>query len=130
MRDRLLHLAILGASIIATGPRLLAHHSAAAEYDLDKTVTVQGVVTKVEWTNPHVYVYVDVKDANGQVVNWSLEGASPIALFRDGVHKDSLKIGDAVTVVAYPARTVEHLADMKTVVLGDGRKVMDRSGKQ
>jgi hypothetical protein len=131
MRDCFLRLASVCVAIVAAaGAHLLAHHSAAAEYDLDKTVTVQGVVTKVEWTNPHVYVYVDVKDANGQTVNWSLEGASPIALFRDGVHKDSLKVGDSVVVVGYPARTVEHLADMKTVVMSDGRKVMDRSGKQ
>jgi hypothetical protein len=131
MRDLTRHLAIVSTVIfLATGPDVLAHHSAAAEYDLDKTVTVQGVVTKIEWTNPHVYVYVDVKDANGQVVNWALAGASPIALYRDGVHKDSLKIGDSVTVVGYPARTVAHLADMKSVVLADGRRVLDRSGKQ
>ncbi len=131
MRDRFLHLAIVGTVIfVATGAQVLAHHSAAAEYDVDKTVTVQGVVTKIEWTNPHVYVYVDVKDANGQNVNWSLEGASPIGLYRDGVHKDALKVGDSVTVVGHPARTVEHLAEMETVVLADGRKVMDRSGKQ
>ena len=115
---------------IAAGAQVLAHHSAAAEYDVDKTVTVQGVVTKIEWTNPHVYVYVDVKDANGRNVNWSLEGASPIGLYRDGVHKDALKVGDSITVVGHPARTVEHLAEMETVVLADGRKVMDRSGKQ
>ena len=116
--------------LLLTGKGLLAHHSAAAEYDVDKTITVQGVVTKIEWTNPHVYIYVDVKDTNGRTVSWSLEGASPIALYRDGVHKDSLKVGDAITVVGSPARTVEHLAEMHSVVMADGRKVFDRSGKQ
>jgi hypothetical protein len=84
----------------------------------------------VEWTNPHIYFYLDVKDANGEVVKWAIAGASPIGLYRDGVKKDTLKIGDTVTVVGFPARTVEHLADMKSVVLADGRKVFDRSGKQ
>ena len=109
---------------------MLAHHSAAAEYDVEKTVTVQGVITKIEWTNPHVYIYVDAKDADGHIVNWSLEGASPIGLYRDGVHKDSLKIGEVITVVGSPARTVEHLAEMHSVVTADGRKLFDRSGKQ
>ena len=132
MKNRLRQFAAVCTSawLVGAGAPLLAHHSAAAEYDQDKTVTVQGIITKIEWTNPHVFVYVDAKDANGQVVNWSLEGASPIALFRDGVHKDSLKIGDSVTVVAFPARTVPHLADMKSIALADGTKLMDRSGKQ
>lgn len=116
--------------LLVAGAPLLAHHSAAAEYDQDRTVTVQGIVTKIEWTNPHIFIYLDAKDENGQVVTWSLEGASPIALFRDGVHKDSLKIGDAITVVAFPARTVAHLGDMKTIMRADGTKLMDRSGKQ
>jgi hypothetical protein len=131
MKDRLLRLlsaASVGVLLVASPA--LAHHSAAAEYDETKMVTVQGTVTKVEWTNPHVYFYIDVKDANGQVVNWAISGASPLGLYRDGVHKDSLKIGDSVTVVGFPARTVEHLATMKSVVLADGRKVLDRSGKQ
>ena len=114
--------------LAATAP-LGAHHSAAALYDEGKTVTVQGVVTKVEWTNPHVYVYIDVKDANGQTVNWSLEGASPIALYRDGVRKDSLKNGDVVTVTGSPARSVEHLAEIKSITFADGRKAFDRSRK-
>jgi hypothetical protein len=130
MRERLLPLLLACVVLLLAAAPLVAHHSAAAEYDLSKTVTLQGVVTKVEWTNPHIYFYVDVKDANGEVVNWAIAGASPLGLYREGFKKDSLKIGDSVTVVAFPARTVDHLADMKSVVLADGRRVLDRSGKQ
>jgi hypothetical protein len=130
MTDRLLPpLLACAVSLMATAP-LVAHHSAAAEYDLSKTVTLQGTITKVEWTNPHIYFYVDVKDANGEVINWAIAGASPIGLYRDGFKKDSLKVGDSVTVVGFPARKVEHLADMKSIMLADGRKLLDRSGKQ
>jgi hypothetical protein len=115
--------------LLATGAPLRAHHSAAAIYDETRIVTLQGVVTKIEWTNPHVFIFVDVKEANGQVVNWSFEGASPIGLYRDGVHKDSLKIGDAVTVAGAAARAVEHLAEIRSITFADGRKVFDRSGK-
>ena len=129
MRNKVFRLLAASVGVLAAAPAL-AHHSAAAEYDLSKTVTLQGTITKVEWTNPHIYFYVDVKDEGGQVVNWAIAGASPIGLYRDGFKKDSLKIGDSVTVVGFPARRVEHLADMKSVVLADGRKLLDRSGKQ
>jgi Family of unknown function (DUF6152) len=128
MRD-ILRLCLACTVALAAAPAL-AHHSAAAEYDLSKTVTLQGTITKVEWTNPHIYFYVDVKDANGGVVNWAIAGASPIGLYRDGFKKDSLTVGDSVTVVGFPAWKVEHLADMKSVMLADGRKLLDRSGKQ
>jgi len=127
MRDRVLFAA---CAVVLTAAPLAAHHSAAAEYDLSTSVTVQGTITKVEWTNPHIYFYVDVKGANGEVVNWAIAGASPTQLYRDGFKKDSLKVGDSVIVVGFPARKVEHLADMKSVTLADGRKLLDRSGIQ
>jgi hypothetical protein len=129
MRHTVLRLSALCAIALSAAPAF-AHHSAAAEYDLSKTVTLQGTITKVEWTNPHIYFYVDVKDASGEVVQWAIAGASPIGLFRDGFKKDSLKVGDSVTVIGFPAWKVEHLADMKSVTLADGRKLLDRSGKQ
>jgi hypothetical protein len=115
--------------LLAGATPLLAHHSAAAIYDEAKTVTVQGLVTKIEWTNPHVYIHVDAKQATGEIVSWSLEGPSPIGLYRDGVHKDSLKVGDTVTVVGVPARSVDHLAEIRAITFADGRKVFDRSPK-
>jgi hypothetical protein len=73
---------------------VLAHHSFAAEYD-SKEVTLTGVITKVEWTNPHIYFYIDVKDASGNVVNWAVEGYPPNTLKRTGFTRDDLKVGDA-----------------------------------
>jgi hypothetical protein len=130
MSKRLIWLSATSVTVwLAGAAPLRAHHSAAAIYDEGKTVTVQGMVTKVEWTNPHVFIHVDAKETTGQVVSWSFEGASPIGLYRDGVHKDSLKVGETVTVVGVPARSVEHLAEIRTITFADGRKVFDRSGK-
>src|SRR5262245_37864396 len=76
----------------------LAHHSFAAEYDSNKPVTLKGSITKVEWLNPHVYFYMDVKDDKGNVVNWAVENGAPNSLYRNGWRKESLKLGDMVTV--------------------------------
>ena len=83
---------------------MLAHHSFAAEYESKDLVTLTGVITKVEWTNPHIYFYVDVKDASGTVVNWAVEGYPPNTLKRTGFTRDDLKVGDTVTVTAYTAK--------------------------
>jgi hypothetical protein len=82
---------------------VLAHHSFAAEYE-SKEVTLTGTITKVEWTNPHIYFYIDVKDASGNVVNYAVEGYPPNTLKRTGFTRDDLKIGDLVTISAYPAK--------------------------
>lgn len=82
---------------------LLAHHSFAAEYE-SKEVTLTGAITKVEWTNPHIYFYIDVKNAGGDVVNWAVEGYPPNTLKRTGFTRDDLKVGDTVTITAYPAK--------------------------
>ena len=79
-----------------------AHHAASTKYDEKKPVTLKGSVTKVEWLNPHVYFYIDVKDSNGNVVNWAVENAPPNVLYRRGWGKDALKIGDMVTVEGFP----------------------------
>jgi hypothetical protein len=100
----------------------VAHHSFAAEFDGNKRLSFQGVVTKVEWTNPHTYFFVDVKD-DGHVVNWAFETAGPNLLSRLGWKRDSLKVGDRVTVVAYPAWDGAKIASARSVVLADGHKV-------
>jgi hypothetical protein len=99
-----------------------AHHSVSAEFDLTKQITLKGQITKIEWMNPHVYVYVDVK-AGGKMANWACETAGPNTLTRQGWSRLSLKIGDRVTVVGYPARDGAYVASAREVVLADGRKV-------
>jgi hypothetical protein len=102
---------------------LAAHHSFAAEYDSKQQVTLEGVVTKVEWMNPHTWFYLDVKGGDGKVLNWSIEGANPNALARRGWRKNSLKVGDKVTVVAYRAKDGSTTVNARTIVMADGQKV-------
>ncbi|HET9129642.1 MAG TPA: DUF6152 family protein, partial [Terriglobia bacterium] len=107
----------------------LAHHSFAAEYDATKPVTLKGVVAKVEWTNPHIRFYMDVKGPGG-TARWEITGPSVNSLARNGEKKDSLKIGETVTVDGFLARNVKNLANMKTVRSLDGKILLDRIGDQ
>jgi hypothetical protein len=100
---------------------LRAHHSFAAEFDSNKVVTLNGVVTKVEWTNPHTYFYVDVTDDQGKVANWAVEGGAPNALYRAGWKPTSLKTGDRVTIVGSRAKDGSNLANATSFSLPDGR---------
>ncbi len=102
---------------------LLAHHSFAAEYDEKKPITLKGVVTKVEWANPHARFYVDVKDDRGNVTNWNLELASPNVLVRNGWKRNSLQVGDAVEVSGSQAKDGSNMANARAVTLSDGRRV-------
>ena len=102
---------------------LSAHHSFAAEFDGAKQITLSGTVTKVDWVNPHAYIYVDVKGEDGTVVNWALESGAPNALYRAGWRKDDLKVGDSVTFSAFLAKDGSHTAAARQVTLPDGRKV-------
>lgn len=100
-----------------------AHHSFAAEYDEKKPVKVTGIVKKVEWTNPHSRMYLDVKDANGKVTVWNFEFGSPNHLFRAGWTRNTVKEGDQITVEGWGAKDGSHLAQTRQVILADGRKV-------
>ena len=116
--------------MILTALPVLAHHSFAAEYDSDKPVQITGTVTKVEWTNPHVHFYVDVKNNQGQVVNWNIELGPPLILRHLGWRQDSLKTGDQVTVEGYLAKDQSNLANAKKVTLADGRSVFAGSSAE
>ena len=112
----------LFSAILIAAP-LWAHHSFAAEYDANKPVEIKGTVTKVEWTNPHARFYVDAKDASGKIVNWNLELASPNVLVRNGWTRKALKIGDAISVQGSQAKDGSLMANARSVVLADGKKV-------
>ena len=135
MRVRLgVGILLAGVGLLASGPSMLAHHAFAAEYDAQKPVTLKGAVTRVEWTNPHARFYVDVKDENGGVTNWNFELASPNVLVRNGWGRNTVKVGDAVTVSGSMAKDGANLANARSVVLADGRKVFagsqaDQDGK-
>jgi hypothetical protein len=103
--------------------QLLAHHSFAAEFDAQKVVRLTGTLTRVEWTNPHVYFYLDVKDENGVTVQWTFEAGAPGALSRQGFRKGDIKIGDTIVVDGYRAKDGSNLVDARRVTLGDGRIV-------
>lgn len=117
-------LAVLAAIVaLALAIPALAHHSFSAEFDGSKLIELKGVVTRIEWTNPHIYFYLDVKDDKGNTTNWGCEAASPGSLRRQGWNRDSLKVGDQVIVGGYPARDGSKLADARRVTLPDGRRI-------
>jgi hypothetical protein len=109
-------------AVVAASPAL-AHHSFSAEFDGTKVIELKGTVTKIDWANPHVYFYLDVKDDKGATTNWGCETASPGSLHRQGWSRDSLKVGDQVIVDGYPARDGSKLADARRVTLPDGRRI-------
>jgi len=119
-----LGLLVGGIGLLVAALPALAHHAFVAQYDASKSTTLHGVVTKVEWTNPHARFYVDVKDKSGKVTNWNLELASPNALRRLGWTRDILKVGDQVSVFVAPAKDGTKMANARTVTLSDGRKMV------
>ena len=101
----------------------LAHHSAIAEYDLAKPVKVSGTVTRVEWTNPHIWFYVDVKNPDGTVTNWGFSGGAPGVLQRRGISRTAMKIGDQVVVQGFRAKDGSSNGSGDSVTFPDGRRV-------
>lgn len=100
-----------------------AHHSFAAEYDAAKPVTIHGSVVRVEWTNPHARFYVEAKEADGTIVTWNLELASPNVLVRQGWTRTSLKIGDEITVTGSSAKDGSKMANARNVTLASGKRI-------
>ena len=116
----LLALPLLAAAF-AVG--VYAHHSFAAEYDSSKPIKVSGVVTKVEWQNPHIWFYVDVKNDDGTVTNWAFSGGAPGQLMRRGVMRSSIQPGMTIMVEGFMAKDGSHNANGSKVTFPDGRMV-------
>jgi hypothetical protein len=115
--------------IVASGLPALAHHSFSEEFDTSKPITLAGVVTRIDWENPHVHYYVDVAGPEGTVVNWSCETGGPGRLARKGWTQDSLKVGDKIVVHGFLAKDGSHAADGREVTLADGRKIGSDPGQ-
>lgn len=113
---------IFAAGLLAAATPLLAHHSFSAEFDGTKNVKLEGTVTKVDWMNPHIWVYLDVKDANG-TAHWQCEGGPPNTLTRNGWTKDALKQGDNVTIDGTLSKDGSRTCNARSIKLPDGRNV-------
>ena len=113
--------AILVAIFLALAIPALAHHSLTAEYDTERTVTLTRAITEMKWTNPHAWLYINVKDDKGQVQNWAIEFATPNQLYRRGWTREDLPAGSVVTVNGYPSRDKAPRISSIDVKLPDGR---------
>jgi hypothetical protein len=110
--------ALLGAAAPA-----LAHHSLQSEYDINQSITLKGIIAKVDWVNPHVSVYVDVKDDNGNVTKWEVTTLPPGNLQRGGLTRDLLGYGKPVSILAFRARDGANLAFLRTITFADGHRL-------
>jgi len=121
------HVRVFGviALSVQLSSTISAHHSFAAQYDASKPIEMRGTVTKVEWTNPHARLYVDVRDDHGQVANWNFEMASPNILARNGWKQNTVKVGDQITVSGYLARKGERMAIAGAVADASGHPIFE-----
>ena len=122
MRIRLV-LVVAGIALVAAAAPAWAHHAFASEFDAKKPVKFQGTVTKMEWINPHAWMHVAVKKADGTVENWMIEAGSPNSLFRRGINKNTVRVGMQVVVDGYQARDGSRRANGRDVTLPEGRKL-------
>jgi Family of unknown function (DUF6152) len=129
MRTKLAAFTAAIGFILATGT-VIAHHSFAAEFDANKPLNLKGVVTKIEWANPHTYFYIDVSDADGKVVNWGMEMGSPNALMRQGWTRNTLKVGDVVTVEGSRAKDGSFIGNARAVILASTGKRLFAASSQ
>jgi len=123
MRRTLIGLLTVGALALSIAP-LRAHHSFTAEFDQNKLITLRGSLTKVEFTNPHGWLYLNVKDSGGKVQNWAVETGAPIQLIRQGGDKKSLAIGTEIVVDGWLARDGSRTVNGRTIKFGDGREIL------
>jgi len=116
MRAKIAAFSVVVGVMLAT-PGAIAHHSFAAEFDGNKPLNMKGIVTKIEWSNPHTYFYLDVTGSDGKVVNWGMEMGSPNGLMRAGWTRNTLKVGDEVTVEGAQAKDGTFVGNARAVVL-------------
>jgi DNA/RNA endonuclease YhcR with UshA esterase domain len=128
MRTKLVVLVAAGLALFCSAVPVVAHHSFAVEYDVNKAVTVKGAVTKFEWTNPHAHVYVDVVDEKGVVTHWNFEMASPNILERNGWSRRVLNVGDKVTLKGFSGRVDATRGIVNSITLADGRALFAGAG--
>jgi hypothetical protein len=124
-----LSIAAVGLGMLLASVPAIAHHSFAAEFDAAKPIKLTGSVTKVEWMNPHTYFYIDVKDEKGQTANWGLEMGSPNGLMRQGWTRNSMKIGDMVTVEGSAAKDGSNIGNARSVTLSNGQRLFAGSSQ-
>jgi len=116
---------VAAVGLLLSAEPAVSHHAFTAEFDSAKSMKVTGTVTKFEWTNPHAWFYIDIKDDNGTVTNWGFEMNSPNMLLRNGWTRNSLKAGDVITVEAFGARDGSHIGNAKSVTLtSTGQKLL------
>ena len=122
MRTKLA-VAIAVAGLFVNAARVFAHHAFAAEFDAKRPVKLRGLVTKMEWINPHAWIHVDVKGPDGNVISWMIEAGTPNTLFRRGFTKNSLAQGTEILVDGYQAKDGSNRANGRDVTFVDGRKL-------
>jgi hypothetical protein len=122
MKKKQIFLALALAIVFTTIPAF-AHHSFSSEFDINKPVTLVGTLTKLDWVNPHGFIYLDVKSPDGKVVNWAVETGGPNALLRRGVRKTDFVLGTTITVQGFKAKSGLPIANGRTVKLADGRNL-------
>jgi hypothetical protein len=114
----------VGSLLLAAGAPVVAHHSISAEFDPNKPITFTGTIKMVEWTNPHIYTHVEVKQPDGKVVEYRVEGGPPNSLYRQGWRKDTLKVGDTVTVKGIRAKSETSMnIGQATITTSDGKQI-------
>ena len=127
---KLLTLAVLMALASPATVPLSAHHGRGATYDMKKQVTLKGTVSRVEWRNPHVLIYMDVKSPDGTVVTWGFENAGVSQLAQEGYNRNTLKVGQDITAIVNPAANGAPTAIVVKVILADGKEIMSRDAGQ
>lgn len=121
---------LAGVCLLATAPALRAHHSVGSEFDVDTTINIEGTVTKVEWFNPHIWVYLTVESSDGSSAEYQCEGSSPNSLRRRGWTRDSLRPGDRVLITGLPARLDPQTCYARVVRLADGTRLFSGSASE